>query len=202
MYKKKSVFFVFFTRLLGFVLFLIILHFANLYFDEVSNPIMFNITQFLLQSLALILTFSVFFGLGASFKEMSFPWPITFPLFDAIGALFFLTFVFQLFSFVDTLLGLTLFSVFSWIAVLIYPLVFIGVLVAGYFGLFTRYAGSFGESYYGEFYNEQKTEKKDDFIDLDENGKQKKLSWSDIGLEIKKTIFDFFHKIRQDLRKK
>jgi hypothetical protein len=136
--RKQSPIEILFSRVIGIVVFLILLGILNLVAGTyIESTIFLQIVEFLNDSIGLLILITAFFLLGDLFGALPLPLSLPGPVFGAIGALFMVTFIIRLFLLVGEITGVRFFALFETFAFLIYPLVFIVALVAGYISLFT-----------------------------------------------------------------
>jgi hypothetical protein len=135
--RKESVVGVLISRVIGLVIFLILLGILNILAgDYVQSPIFLQIVAFLNANLGLLILITVIFLVGDLFGALTFPLNLPGPVFGAVGAVFLVMFLFRLFSLVGELTGVGLFALFKTFALPVYVLVFIIALIGGYIALF------------------------------------------------------------------
>jgi hypothetical protein len=136
--KNKSLIRIVFSRILGLLIFLVFLYFANRLSFFTKNPINYGIIQLLNDNIGLIVLITVIFMLGEIFNTFTLPFNFAGPLINAVGSILLLTLLFRIVSLLDFLLGMSVFSILGRLSFLIYPFVFLIVLIFGYIGIFTR----------------------------------------------------------------
>jgi hypothetical protein len=137
--RKESVVEILFSRIIGIVIFLILLGILNLLAGTyIHNPIFLQIVVFLNDNVGLLILITVLLLSGDLFSALAFPLNLPGPVFNAVGALFIVTFIIRLFLLVDDITGIGVFSILASLAFIIYPLVFIIALISGYVTIFTR----------------------------------------------------------------
>jgi hypothetical protein len=135
--RKESVVGILISRVIGLVIFLILLGILNvLAGDYVQSPIFLQIVAFLNANLGLLILISVIFLVGDLFGALVFPLNLPGPVFGAVGAVFLVMFLIRLFSLVGEITGVGFFALFETFALPIYALVFIIALIGGYIALF------------------------------------------------------------------
>ncbi len=136
--RKESVVEVLVSRIIGIVVFLIVLGILNILSGAyVQTPIFIQIVEFLNANLGLLITISVIFLVGELFGALAFPLNLPGPIFGAVGAVFLVMFLFRLFSLVGEITGVELFALLERLPALpVYLLVFIVALIGGYIALF------------------------------------------------------------------
>ena len=167
---KKGVLSVTFFRLIGLVVFLIILALANSF--SWNNSIYLQILEFLNQNIGIIILFSLLLYLGELFFLFEFPINTPAPLFNAFGGIFLVSFIFRIFYQIEEFVNQEVFSVFYNFLLLILLIVFFVILIFGYVKVFSR-------------------------IERKENGKKEfkkeeveDVKWKDIGNEFKRAFYN------------
>jgi hypothetical protein len=136
--KRKSVIWLLISRFLGFALFLVMLAGVNALTSFIANPLFHQVVQFLNKNIVLLIVMFVIFLIGEVFHALIFPLNLPAPLFDALGSVFLVAFIFRVFSFLDALTKDNIFQIFTRFSFLIYLLVFVIILLGGYSWLFAR----------------------------------------------------------------
>jgi len=119
----------------GFLIFLIILGALNLINMFVKQLIFNEMVIFLNQSIIWIVLFALLFLFGEIFKIMDFPYNLPWPLLDAVGSLFLITFIFNVIFFVNRFVLIPQVINFNMLYILIASLTFILVVLVGYIKL-------------------------------------------------------------------
>jgi len=103
---KESVVGVLIARIVGLVVFLILLGILNILAGAyVQTPIFLQIVAFLNANLGLLILISVIFLVGDLFGALAFPLNLPGPVFGAVGAVFLVMFLLRLFSLVGEITG-------------------------------------------------------------------------------------------------
>lgn len=134
----KSTFHVFFSRLIGFLIFLVLLVLINILTLYITNETFRQIVFFLNTNLWLIVLFSIILLVGDLFGAIIFPFNLPAPLFNGIGGVLLIRFVFNIFLFVTSLLGISFNFDLDFIFFIIALIVFIIIIVTGYIEIFSR----------------------------------------------------------------
>jgi len=175
-------------RLFGLILFLVLLYVANHLAFFTENPLNYQIIQFLNSNIWLIIVMSIAFLFGEVFNALIFPFNLPAPLFNASASVLLVAFLFRIFSLIDIILDEQILLIFNRIAFIVYPLVFMVVLIGGYIAILVKLSKTDeGESLQGKKYKEKTREK---------------LTWENVGDEFKQTIFDLLTLMRQSINKK
>ena len=175
-------------RLFGLILFLVLLYVANHLAFFTENPLNYQIIQFLNNNIWLIIVMSIAFLFGEVFNALIFPFNLPAPLFNASASVLLVAFLFRIFSLIDIILDEQILLIFNRIAFIVYPLVFMMVLIGGYIAILVKLSKTDeSESLQGKKYKEKTREK---------------LTWENVGDEFKQTIFDLLTLMRQSINKK
>lgn len=126
-----------FGRIFGVMVFLMVWAALNLIDPLVESAVFHSLVVFLNDNFFLLILISLFFLAADIFSSIVFPFSLPAPLFNAIGSIFVVTFVIRVLKFIDSLLGAKLFSIFTWLSFVVYPLIFLLVLVIGYLNIFS-----------------------------------------------------------------
>jgi len=138
MNQLKNVVGIFLSKLLGLIIFLVILGLLNFLVPYVDNNVFSNVVFFLNSNILLILLFSLFFCVAEMFFALVFPFSLPAPLFSSFGSVFLVTFIFNVLGFLDRAFGMGLMSLLSGVYVLVVVAVFFIVFVVGYSIVFGR----------------------------------------------------------------
>ena len=159
-------------------------------FQNAANGILFS-NFWLLLFILIILFVADIFG------TFAFPLNLPAPIIRAFGSAFCIAFILIVFQWVDNTYGTTVSQFFWLIPSLIVPLVFLIVLVTGYYVIFRQLSEL------------QTTESQDGSDTILVNGERyvsvlptgsDARSWEEIGAEFRVMLYDIFHRIRQDIR--
>ena len=120
------------TRFIGFLIFLVLLGLVNVLTYYVKNQIFISVVSFLNSNIWLIIIFSAILLIGEIFGFLMFPLNIPGPLFNAVGGVLLIQFVFKLLIFITKLSNVILNLPLNYIENLVMIIVFIIVLVVGY----------------------------------------------------------------------
>lgn len=119
-------------RFLGFVIFLVLLGIANILVYYVKNEMFSSVVFFLNNNIWLIIIFTVILLIGEIFGYLFFPLNIPGPLFNAVGGVLLVQFVFKLFNFIILLSKANFPLQMSFVEDITMLIVFVVVLVVGY----------------------------------------------------------------------
>jgi hypothetical protein len=180
------------SRTFGIILFLVLLVVLLLLVPAIDNQTFTRFVEFLLDNAGLIVFLSLLFMIGEIFTTFIFPLNLPAPLFNAIGSVFLITFLFRIFAFVEELYGLGIFAALSLIELVVYPLVFILVLIAGYFEIFSGLARH-------DDRGERSPENRSTTVPSDRSGGK---TWDEIGNEFRQMVYDIIHRFREEINRK
>jgi hypothetical protein len=127
---------------------------------------------------------------------LDFPVNLPGPFFNALGSVFLVSFLFQVLYLVDQIRNVPLFSLFRPIEPLLYILIFFIVLIVQFVHLFSQ----FGEE--GEMEQMPSSGKEPPERDTDSGPSPGSVSWEEVETEFRMFLYDFFHSLRNTLRKK
>jgi len=180
--KNKTVLSITLSRLIGLVVFLLILGLLNLIpFNSLIN---LQVVHLLNQNLGIIIIFSVLFYLGELFFVFRFPLNIPAPIFNAMGGIILVGFIFQMLNMAGEVLSLDIFIAFKFLEHLASSLVFLMVIIFGYIKIFI------------DLKPKNKQEKKKRKV------KQKDIEWEDVGNEFKIAAYNLASTIKENLEPK
>jgi len=120
------------TRVVGFLIFLVLLGIINVLTFYIRNEMFISVVNFLNTNIWLIIIFSVIFLIGEIFGFLMFPLNIPGPLFNAVGGVLLIQFAFKLFQLIINLAKIQINIPINYIENLVMIVVFIIILVVGY----------------------------------------------------------------------
>ena len=193
--RSQSFGWVFVSRMIGIIAFLIVVVLANILTYYVSNPFYHAGVGFINENFWLLLLIAIIMFVGAIFGAFPFPLNLPAPLIKAIGSIFCIAFILQVFQKVDPT---NLYPMFQFMSLLIAPLIFILVLAGGYFEIMrqlwwqprpglTDDGQVVHESHVGGYPDERETGIK---------------SWEEIGAEFRLVLYDILQRFRQEINRK
>ncbi len=119
-------------RIIGFVIFVVLLLGANWLTSYIGLGAYVSVVDFLNNSLYIIIIFTLLLLIGEAFGVLMFPYNLPSPLFNAIGGIFLVKFIFDLIILIESIMNVSSnlkLNVFKNIA---YVLVFLLVIIIGY----------------------------------------------------------------------
>jgi hypothetical protein len=183
--------------MIGIIIFLIIVVLANILTYYVSSPVYVAGVLFLNENFWLLLLISIILMAGDLFFAFPFPLNLPGPIIRAIGSVFVIAFMLHVFQWVDTVAATSLYS-FVWVlSFVIIPVVFIIVMVSGYFEIMGRL-----------FWIPRDEQDGDETVVYETTSRPQEepvsdaKSWEDIGSEFRLVMYDLLHRFRQEIRKK
>ncbi|MCX6688853.1 MAG: hypothetical protein NTZ39_04060 [Methanoregula sp.] len=195
---RRSLGWVFISRMIGIICFLIVIVFANILLFYVSNPTYHAAVEFLNTNFWLLLIIGIILFIGDIFRAFPFPLDLPYPVIKAIGSVFIIAFVLRIFEWVDHITANNLYHYFWLISFVIVPLVFIVVIVSGYYEILR------------ELWARSKFEPDDGGADgaeipvavsSSQPGTDVK-TWDEIGAEFRLMLYDIIHRFREEIHRK
>ena len=195
--RKLSLGRVFVKGMIGIICFLIVVVLAKILtgfttpggiFQKAAEGILFT-NFWLLLLIAIILFIADIFG--------AFPFPLNLPapIIRAFGSVFCIAFVLNVFQWMDSTCGTTLYQFFWVLAFLVVPLVFLIVLASGYFEIMRQ------------LWWQPKPEPAadaqvvhDDHKEADKPESDAK-TWEEIGSEFRMMLYDIIHRFREEIKR-
>jgi len=130
--QGRSIFKVFLNKLIGFLVFLVLLGIAYILIDFIPNQIYEDIVIFLFSNLFLILLITIAATISEMFWVLDFPLNLPAPLFSGTMAVLMAEFFYNLSIFIGTLMDKNLLPIDKTTQLSIYLLLFAIVLIIGY----------------------------------------------------------------------
>jgi hypothetical protein len=179
-----------FSGLAGIIIFLLVLVLCRFIAGHTSFALFSGFVDLLVANVVLLIFISVLFMFGDIFAAFPFPFSLPFPVFNAVGGVFLISFLFRVLGFLDTFYSLGLFPGLEPIRMILYPLTFIVVIIAGYISIAA-------ESW----------KRKPDHATPSPGpgragGSTSGPTWEEIGNEFRQMISDLIRRIRDDINRK
>lgn len=190
--RTRSFGWVFATRMIGIITILIAIVLANILTHYIANGVFNSAVAFINSNFWLLMLIAIILFIGALFAALPFPFNLPAPIIRAFGSVFCIAFILAIFSWVDGIAQTRLYSMFWVLAFIIVPLVFLIVLVSGYFTILR------------ELWLHAPSRGTDDPAEpsavpyRDEDAK----SWEEIGAEFRLMLYDLLHRFRQEIKRK
>ncbi|MEI7855903.1 MAG: hypothetical protein WCH85_00180 [Methanomicrobiales archaeon] len=196
-FQNESLGSVFVSRMIGIIMFLIVVVLANILTHYIYSPVYLAGVSFLNENFWLLLLISILLLVGDIFFTFPFPLNLPAPIIKAIGSVFLIAFMLHIFQWVDSVASTSLYSFVWLLSFVIVPIVFIIVLVSGYFEIMRKLCWVPQPENEGECQVVHEIKKSP----LEEPVSDVK-SWEDIGAEFRLMMYDIMHRFRHEFRKK
>jgi hypothetical protein len=178
-------------RISGLLLFLFLLYIANNLSFFTDNPLNYRIILFLNSQIWLLVLITFAFLFGEIFNALIFPLNLPAPLFNAVGAVLLAGFLISIFTLFDILLNINIFHIFDTLSFIIYPFVFIIVLIGGYIAIIQNMVRTDQSPKKG-------TEPRQDTAAAKT---WEAITWEDVGDEFKQAVYDLLIFFRSSIKK-
>ncbi|HDR72624.1 MAG TPA: hypothetical protein ENN85_01710 [Methanoculleus sp.] len=122
-------------RIIGIAVFLIVVVVLNWLAGTTEIAPVRTIAAFLTDNVWLVLLFSLIFLVADILAAFPFPVNIAAPFLNAGGAVLLVEFLIRIFLLVDTIIGITVFSIFAVVAPFLKAVVFVVVVITGLAGI-------------------------------------------------------------------
>jgi hypothetical protein len=195
-YRNRSLGWVFISRMIGIISFLIVVVLANILTYYVANPVYHSGVNFVNGNFWLLVLIAVILLVADLFGAFPFPLNLPAPIIKAIGSVFCIAFILRVFQWVDTVTAMNLYPAFWFVSFLVVPLVFLIVLATGYFEIMRRVwkqpnlDGDIGVN----------VVQQESFEDSEHLLSEVK-SWEEIGTEFRMMLYDIIHRFREEIKK-
>ena len=194
--RNRPLSWIFVSRMMAIIFFLIVAVLANFLTYYVSNPVYHSGVMFLNENIWLLIIIAIVLMVADIFGVFSFPLNLPSPIIRAIGSVFFIVFVLRLILWVDTIGSTNLYTPFSLISVIVVPFVFLVVLASGYYHILRQ----LWREPKGEY--EEGDEAGGEYYDSTMQPLSGARSWEEIGGEFRLMLYDIIHRFRADIRRK
>ena len=195
-YRNKSLGWVFVSRMIGIICFLIVVVLANILTYYVANPVYHSGVNFINGNFWLLVLIAVILLVSDLFGAFPFPLNLPAPIIKAIGSVFCIAFILRVFQWVDTVTAMNLYPAFWFVSFLVVPLVFLIVLATGYFSIMRRLwrqPNLDGDTGVNVVHQEPFEESEHLVSDV--------KSWEEIGAEFRMMLYDIIHRFREEIKK-
>ena len=198
--RSHSLGWVFATRMIGIICLLIAIVLANILTHYVESPVFTSGVTFVNENFWLLVLIALILMIGDVFAAFPFPFNLPAPIITAFGSVFCIMFLLRIFQWTDTVTSTTLSPLFSFLAPIIATMVFLIVLVSGYYAILRKLwlqssardvsaegqvSGTLGSGG-PEMHIREVTDAK---------------TWEQIGAEFRLMLYDIIHRFRQEIRK-
>jgi hypothetical protein len=196
-YRNKSLGWVFVSRMIGIIGFLIVVVLANILTYYVVSPVYHSGVNFINENFWLLILIAIILLVADLFGAFPFPLNLPAPIIKAIGSVFCIAFILRVFQWVDTVAFMNLYPAFWLVSFLVVPLVFLIVLATGYFEIMRRlwWQPNLDADTGARVVHQEP---------IEETGQQVSdaKSWEEIGAEFRMMLYDIIHRFRQEIKKK
>ena len=198
-YRNRSLGWVFVSRMIGIICFLIIVVLAKILTTFISPQSVFynGIEGILFANFWLLLSIAIILFIADIFGAFPFPLNLPAPIIKAFGSIFCIAFILNVFQWVDSNFGTMLFQLFWLPSLILIPLLFFLVLATGYFEIMRRLwwqpnldADTSVKVVHQESFEET------------EQPVSNVKSWEEIGAEFRMMLYDIIHRFRMEMKKK
>jgi hypothetical protein len=195
--RNNSLGWVFVSRMIGIICFLIVVVLANILTYYVASPVYHAGVTFINENFWLLVLISFILLVGDLFGAFPFPLNLPAPIIRAFGSVFCIAFILGVFQWVDSNFGTTLYQLFWVLAFLVVPLVFLIVLATGYFKIMRQlwWQPNLGDETGIKVVHKET-------IEETEHPVSDIKSWEEIGAEFRMMLYDIIHRFRQEIKKK
>jgi len=196
-FRDKSLGWVFVSRMIGIICFLIVVVLANILTYYVMSPYYHSAVAFLNTNFWLLVIIAILFLVGDLFGAFSFPLNLPSPIIKAIGSVFCIAFIVKLFQWIDLVASTNLYDLSWLLSYLVVPLVFLVVLATGYLKILGQLwwqprCVSGEPAVVG---SEEKSNR------MEQPAGDAK-SWEEIGAEFRLVAYDILHRFREEIKRK
>jgi len=196
-YRNRSLGWVFVSRMIGIICFLIVVVLANILTYYVTGTVYHSAVNFINENFWLLILIGVILLVADLFGAFPFPLNLPAPIIKAIGSVFSVAFILRVFQWVDTVAATNLYPAFWFVSFLVVPLVFLIVLATGYFEIMRRL--------WWQPNPDADTGAKVVLQEIPEETEQPVSdvkSWEEIGVEFRMMLYDIIRRFREEIKKK
>ena len=195
--KQHSLGWVFVSRMIGIISFLIVVVLANILTYYVKSPLYHSGVDFLNLNFWLLLLIGIIIFVADIFGAFHFPLNLPAPVIKAIGSVFIIAFVLRVFEWVDTTTGNNIYHYFWLLSFVIVPIVFIIVLLAGYYEIICDLWAR------AKLRDQSEVEVAGETVPATSSPVvASPQSWEDISAEFRMMVYDLLHRFREEIRKR
>jgi len=184
--------------MIGIICYLIVVVLANILTYYVRSPIYHSGVEFLNLNFWLLLLVGIIIFIADLFGALPFPMNLPAPIIRAIGSVFIIAFVLRVFEWVDTSSGTGIYHYFWLLSFVIVPIVFIIVLLAGYYEILC------------DVWAKARIREESDNVVVAENAESQTTeittssskSWEDVGAELRLMLYELLHRFREEIKRR
>ncbi len=189
-----------FKRFIGFIVLIIFLIVANILVKYVNNSVYTNVIGFFNSVIALFIILLFIGTINEILWSLNFPFNLIAPVTGAILSIFIVDFFYRLWQLVQSYADIHVELPMA----IIYPFVFVVVLVLGYLSLLAR--GTKTSEEWREHMKKEKSELKREMKsirpDKERHRGKDKVTWEDVGEEFKFALFNLGVSINKALERR
>jgi hypothetical protein len=195
--RKQPFGWVFISRMIGIICFLIVIVAANILAHYISNPLFQDGVSFLNSNFWLLMLIAIIILIGDLFGTLPFPLNLPGPIIKAIGSVFGFAFILKVFQWVDGVTATNIYQGFLPLSFLVIPLVFLIVLACGYYEIMRQL-----------WWIPRPVPEDGASVDhqtspgTTREGVTDAKSWDEIGAEFRLALYDLLHRFRQEIKRK
>lgn len=178
------------SGLFGILVFLLVLVIFRYVADHTSFSFFTGFVDLLFANAGLVIIFSLLFMIGEVFRTLDYPFNIPFPIFNAIGSVLLVSFIIRIILFVNDFYALGIEGAIAILNVILYPLVFLVVLLTGYASIYWRTG------------NGQPSGQAGHEGPVSDDARTSTPSWEEVGGEFRQMLRDIFRRIRDEINRK
>ncbi len=194
--KQHSLGWVFVSRMIGIICFLIVVVLANILLNYVGNVLYKSGVGFLNTNFWLLLLIGIIIFVADIFGAFPFPLNLPAPIIKAIGSVFIIAFVLRVFEWVDSATGNNIYHYFWLLSFVIVPIVFIIVLVSGYYEIICDLWAK------AKLRDESDTVVHSTATNPAAAPSSSSKSWDDVSAELRMMLYDLIHRFRDEIRRR
>lgn len=188
---------VFVSRMIGIICFLIAIVLANILLHYITSPLYQSAVGFINANFWLLILICALLFVGDLFGVLPFPLNLPSPIFRAVGSVFCVAFLMSVFAWVDRVAATSFYQMFWLLSFLIIPLVFLVVLAVGYIEIMRQlwWMPANGVAPDAQEVHEVPPPSCEDGI-------AETKSWEEIGVEFRLMLYDLMQRFRQEIRRR
>jgi hypothetical protein len=192
-FSERSLGFIFVTRMIGLLTFFIVLVLAKILTYYVSNGMYLAAVDFLFANFWLLLLIVIVLFIADVFTAFPFPLDLPAPIIRAFGSVFIITFVLNVIK--SQNISSEIYNLFQVLFFLVVPVVFLLVLVTGYYEIIRRLFRTVRA-------NGAAPATPDPTIGTPRMAPPENAikSWEEVGIEFRMMIYDILLRFREEIR--
>jgi hypothetical protein len=177
--KKRSVLSITLSKIIGLAFFFFFLWILNHnILDGIINQ---ELITFLNQNIWIVVTLSIIFYFGELFYVLDFPLNVVYPLFNVVGSVLLIDFIFSIIYVIDEIIEIEVFTPVYLFKPLVYLIVPLLVIIVGYMKVY--------ESLKSEDKQKEK-EKSNSNNNKSKDDNDKDVEWNDVGNQFKLALYN------------